>query len=342
MRFIVIAYLLLALNSCGSRPDHAQLLQEQITLSNGTRVQSYALTNDFLSLRVIPALGGKIVSLQNTQGDEFISRSDKAYQARLYGAGFQQTEQDGIEECFPSVAKSIYPLIPWKDRLIPDHGEIYQVAWHVDAQDEHSITCSAQGKAFPYLFQRRISIKGNTVQLDYEIRNISAHTLHANYAFKPHFALGNATGLELHDDTTITALDSSAHFLGEANTQATWGAYLDKNGQLFKDHQQLNDLQHYHYQTQKLQTGQLRIRYDNAWALNLQWPSQLFPYCSVKAVRNDEKNIYNICPTLSNSTYMALQDAYQKNEQIKVTSNGIFNWRISLSIEEPVPSSGSK
>ena len=342
MRCTVLACFFLLLNSCGSRPDHAQLLHEQIPLSNGTQVQSYTLKNDFLSLRIIPALGGKIVSLQNAQGDEFISRSDKPYQARLYGAGFQQTEQDGIEECFPSIAKSIYPLIPWKDRLIPDHGEIYQVAWHVDVQDEHSITCSAQGKAFPYLFQRRISIKGNMVQLDYEIRNISAHTLHANYAFKPHLAFANATGLELHDDTTITALDSSAHFMGEANTQATWGTYLDKNGQLFKDHQQLKDQQHYHYQTQKLQTGQFRIRYNNAWALNVQWPSQLFPYCSVKAVRNDEKKIYNISPMLCNTTHMALHDAYKENEQIKVASNSVFNWQISLSLEEPVPPSESK
>lgn len=338
MRFLFLLNLLFALTACGTRPDHAQLQHDILTLSNGTEAQRYTLTNDFLSLSVIPALGGKIVSLQNAAGQEFISRSKKPYNARRYGASFKQTELDGIEECFPSIEKSIYPLIPWKDRLIPDHGEVYQLVWHLDAQNSNSITCSAQGKAFPYLFQRSISIKGNMVHLDYEIRNISAHTLHANYAFKPHFQFANARGIELHDDTLITALDSSDHFIGEENTQAPWGSYLDKNGVLLKDQQQINDQQYYSYHSNKLQTGHYRIRYDNDWALNIQWPSQLFPYLLVHAQRNDEDQIHSLCPMLSNTTHLTLQGAYNHKEQLKISSNAVFNWRISISLEEPVPS----
>ena len=336
LRYALIIYALFCLSACNKRTEQTQLETKRIALTNGDHVQSYTLSNDFLSISIIPALGGKITSLQNRLGREFIARSAKPYSMRVYGAAYSNSEQDGIDECFPSIGKTMYPQLPWKDRLIPDHGEIHQVTWHVESQSSKSITCSAQGKAFPYLFQRTISLDGTSIHFDYEIHNISAHTLFANYAFKPHFDFTSAHGIQLNQDADITLLSSSDNYLGEPQSTASWAKYLDKSGGLFKDKQTLKSGASYAYMTNSLQTGHYKINYKDGWMLSIQWPSQLFPYLHVNANHNANDGFYHLTPSICNSAHPALANAVKHKQQINISQSQMFTWRISIGLEEPV------
>lgn len=337
MRWLLLLILIASIQGCSKRPEAIPIEQDQIVLTNGNKVDHITLSNTFLSISVIPELGGKICSIKNNSGREFLHRSDQAYAMRRYGMKFKDSEQDGIDECFPSRANSSYPLLPWKHRLIPEYGEIYQLAWTVDQVSNTSITCSCTGKAFPYEFTRTISIEGRVIHFDYSVSNVSAHPFHAHYTFHPMLAGAAQCSLELPDEAPIALRSSSDGFLGEDGCSALWQDYLDKEGRLLKDHQYEHDSKkQYSYDVGPLLTGFLRFRYADGYGLSIQWPSQIFPNINVTSKQGID-GVHYICPSITNSSIQALATAFDKKQTLLIHGNSQLQWRISMTIEEPVP-----
>ncbi|NRA39663.1 MAG: hypothetical protein HRU15_16090, partial [Planctomycetes bacterium] len=166
---ISISILITGLLFCASctNTSHSRLSSSDLSLNNGNIIQQYTLSNESMSVSIIPALGGKIVSIKNKNGREFLSRSTRPYTMRRYGMKYSETEYDGIDECFPSFQASAYPLAPWHDRPIPDHGELCQLEWSINEASDQQINMSVEGKAFPFTFQRTAHLKDQTLILNY-------------------------------------------------------------------------------------------------------------------------------------------------------------------------------
>ena len=338
LRLCTIVACLCLCTACARSPDSKMLNTETVTLSNGNTVKRYTLSNQFISVTVIPELGGKITSIKSQSGREFLSRSDKAYQMRRYGMKYGETEFDGIDECFPSVATSQYPSAPWKDRPIPDHGELCQLAWTVTQLSNDSIHCEVHGKGFPYVFTRSISIHGRAIHLDYQVENRSANPFHCSYAFHPLLAGEEACGLALPDDTKIHMDISSKNHLGEKGSTASWSQYLDLEGKLFKDNQfNADSKKYYKYYTEALKTGHVRFFYTDGHGLTMTWPSKLFPYLAVWCSQGAVGGLSHLAPEPTNTVHDGLAEAYEHKQSLLINGNDQLHWRISLLVEEPMP-----
>lgn len=181
-----------------------------------------------LHMQIVPALGGKVISLQaQATGREFLWRHpDRPLQPVPYGASFDQYDISGWDECFPSISEVTYPLDPWKGIVVPDHGELWTLPWQwrerVDGLEMwvHSVR-------FGYRFERVFRFAeaeadgayGGKVTIHYKVSNATPFPLHALWSMHPFFAVTPATRVLLPTDVRmrieISTQGRMGHFLGE-------------------------------------------------------------------------------------------------------------------------------
>lgn len=167
--------------------------------------EALQLSNGLLSLTVIPALGGKISSLNYLPAQhEWLWRNPHLpYTAPQYAASYvERYDTGGLDECFPAVNPGPAPTEPWAGALIPDHGELWGQPWEYEivAENEQrlSLRMTAYGVRFPYRFERTLTIETgqSSVKLAYRLTNFAPLPLPFVWAIHP--LLNITPGMRLH------------------------------------------------------------------------------------------------------------------------------------------------
>src|ERR1035438_5385336 len=107
---------------------NALVNRQMIKREQGFRL--YSMCNEETELVIVPELGARIVSLKNLRtGREWLwfPRSGLKLFGNHWGEDFSRSPLAGIDECFPTIAPCV-----WDGRSLPDHGELWNTAWHVD------------------------------------------------------------------------------------------------------------------------------------------------------------------------------------------------------------------
>ncbi len=151
----------------------------------------YSLSNEEVELVVVPELGARILSLKNLRtGREWLWHPQTGLKlfGNRWGDDFSRSPLAGIDECFPTIAPCV-----WRGRHLPDHGELWNAAWHVDDAGWQSgaLTTSVRSAISPFQFERTIQLEGDEVRLSYRLTNLNAKpenflwALHPLLRFKP-------------------------------------------------------------------------------------------------------------------------------------------------------------
>ncbi len=172
-----------------------------LALADGGATWAVTLRNGRHAVTIVPALGGKIISFK-TGGREWLSRSGRPYRARTPDMAFGDTEFDGIDEIFPTLAEAEFTGGPWAGTRVPAHGELFRQAWDVVPPDgggdeENAVTLEARGTVFPYRFRRRASLTDRGLELHYALTNTGDRAFPVYYAFHPLLAAEDGMGLAL-------------------------------------------------------------------------------------------------------------------------------------------------
>lgn len=122
-----------------------------------------ALRSAELELVAVPSIGMKVTNLRRLNGREWLWRSDQIPLAPPRpGASYIETaDSGGWDECFPTVGPCPVPGAPPGAPPLPDHGELWSAPWTSSVYDHAGGTTlagSAAGLAFPYEFQRQITL----------------------------------------------------------------------------------------------------------------------------------------------------------------------------------------
>ncbi len=170
------------------------------TLTANRREQGFdifVLRNDSLELAAVPVLGAKIISLKNLHtGREWMSCPSggmRLFRNRM-GDEFAASTMVGWDECLPTIAPCT-----WNSRELPDHGEVWSVAWDVDAAawQRGVLTTSVRLAISPLHFQRTIEIAGREVRLNYSLTNEGDSALAYLWAMHPLLTIQTGDRLEL-------------------------------------------------------------------------------------------------------------------------------------------------
>ena len=122
-----------------------------------------ALRSAELEVVAVPAIGMKLTNLRRLNGREWLWRSDQIPLALPEpGTSYvEAADSGGWDECFPTVGACPVPGAAADTPPLPDHGELWSATWSSSVYDHAegtTLTGSAPGSAFPYDFQREITL----------------------------------------------------------------------------------------------------------------------------------------------------------------------------------------
>jgi len=169
----------------------------------------YVLNNRQVEIAVVPELGSRIISLKDLRtAREWLWHPPgerKLFRNRP-GDDFGGSPLVGMDECFPTIAPCA-----WQGRNLPDHGEVWALAWAVDneAWQDGLLRTSAELTISPFDLERTIELQENEVHLNYRLKNRGATPELYLWSMHPLLRLQPGDQLEL-PASTRALLDGAA------------------------------------------------------------------------------------------------------------------------------------
>lgn len=133
--------------------------------------KSILIGNEFLQITLLPEVGGKIASIRSVvSGEEFLLPSLREYGVVSAGAQFSEGDCGGFDECLPSVAACDGV---GDEGAVPDHGDLWRVAWEVDSADDEMVEMHVDARSRPLRLTRVARLQGASLRLEYTLKNLS-------------------------------------------------------------------------------------------------------------------------------------------------------------------------
>lgn len=191
-------------------------------LQHGGGRETWLLSDDRLRVEVLPAHGGKILSLVDAQtGRDWLWKNPylDLVPPDITASYVMAHDSGGFDECFPAVSEGPYPASPWQDRRIPDHGELWAVAWDAE-RTQDGLLMVARTQRFPVRFERRLMLREGTLRLEYRVSNPTSDPFPFIWSAHPLLALEEGMRIELPDGHPLEVYGSDK--LGDRHTRLTW------------------------------------------------------------------------------------------------------------------------
>jgi galactose mutarotase-like enzyme len=189
----------------------------------GNWAETTVLENDFLRVEVMPALGGKIASIQLASSDEeLLQQPLLPYAPRTPYMRFNDSDASGWDECLPSVA-ACEVQTPSGTASVPDHGDFWQVAWHIDARSGKELTLSADGFSLPLRFGKTLHLENNSLRVTYSVENTGPDAMEYVWSAHPLFAAEPGDRIVLPSSVKEVVVEGSGGGrLGPHGTRHSW------------------------------------------------------------------------------------------------------------------------
>jgi galactose mutarotase-like enzyme len=189
---------------------------------------SVELRSGTTSVTIVPALGGKIISL-HTAGREWLWRNaTQPPRALPAGAAYGDTGNGGgFDECFPTIAPCTLPsgTTGYGGLTLPDHGELWSrpATFTLETRtDGVHATTEWRGERMPYRFVRTVLARNDGVEMRYRVANEGAHRLPFIWCAHPLFPLTKHTRLVVADGTRMRLWSQRDIELGAPGTELRW------------------------------------------------------------------------------------------------------------------------
>jgi galactose mutarotase-like enzyme len=187
-------------------------------------LSSTVLESEHLRAVIVPALGGKIVSLVSKRtGAEWLLPPLQPYASASQAGGFEHSDGGGFDECLPTVAASGSARHP-----VPDHGDLWRVPWQRGMapgvpQLSGVVELHAEAKSRPLRLSRRAAVAGACLTLYYELTNIGRARTDALYSAHPllHVQAGDRIVLP-SGVTSVRIENSNGDRLGRPHDTVSW------------------------------------------------------------------------------------------------------------------------
>ena len=159
---------------------------------------AFEVRGDGLTATVLPERGGRISSLRDRWGREWLAQPESALgQPPVPGSNFTEGDMAGWDECAPSIVACDVDGVS-----IPDHGELWTTEF-----DSVPPRVGATGSVLNYRFERAIVATPNGLRLEY-----SAVSLRGDVPFlwaaHPQFVAPDGSWLRVDDVTEVVDVQS--------------------------------------------------------------------------------------------------------------------------------------
>lgn len=274
-----------------------------------------AITSGSADLVLSPARGGKIVSLLDQRGREWLSQPGGETglpPVARPGAVFTDAEMCGWDECAPTIVACV---VAGAD--LPDHGELWTQRWWARA-DQAGTT----GPSFRYRFTRRVKPIPDGFALHYEVQAIE-RSFPFLWAAHPQFLAPPGSHV------LVDAGESVWDVLAEPAVQQPWDpdlACMDSvpHGSCRK-----------FFLLPERPASAAELRLADGSGLRLEWDASILPYLGVwfDARRYSREDVIALEP--STAFYDGLDRAVRLGTVPTVHPGTPLTWTLSLTFTQP-------
>lgn len=297
---------------------------------------AYQLENEAISTIVVPDLGGKIVSIYDKRYEqEWLSKPTRQPKRRKYADTFTDYEVCGWDEMFPTIDACTYPLNETID--LPDHGEVWSIAWEVIEKSDNSLLLGVQGQCFAYQLQRRLTLQDDTITLQYHLTNTSQSSIIYLWAAHPLFVGNTDTRIVLPDTVkSLINIIQDHPIWGDAGKEVDWNiAQADSNLRYDISRVTTPDSGTYRkfYMPPEQRIDHMRLeQIDKKCALQLNWDSNVLPYFGIWVDEGLHTRQTTIAPEPSNGFYDSLTRAHENKSVLPLGANDSQTWELKISL----------
>lgn len=305
--------------------------------------EAWQLESERLAVTLIPALGGKLVSLVDRQaGYEWLVGPMRPLRKVPYASRFVDQDMSGWDEMFPTIDACPYPAAgPYAGRALPDHGEVWALPWEwvegPPAPGAETLSLSVQGVALPYRLERRLSFGApDCLRMEYTLHNLGEEPLSGLWAAHPQFTSEPGTRVILPDSVNEVINVVAGERWGEIGRRHSWPKMTSLAGEQL-------DLK----QAQVGPTGSCRKFYlppdqPVGWArllrpqakswLALSWSTAELPYLGLWF----DEGAFNQAPAValepSNGYYDRLDRAWQNGRCLHLPPGEARHWELRVQV----------
>jgi len=139
-------------------------------------LKAILMESDALKLTILPERGANIISMYDKKTNrEWVWQNPSFnYRKPKYDDSFLDYDMSGYDDCFPTIGKEKCFAYPWKDIVMPDHGEVWSLPWKYRFE-KGKVLLNVHGIRFPYVLEKQVALdeKCSAVTLCYRVTNFS-------------------------------------------------------------------------------------------------------------------------------------------------------------------------
>jgi galactose mutarotase-like enzyme len=167
---------------------------------------------DACSVTIVPQFGGKIASIR-VMGNELLQAPLAPMEPRTQTMSFDAGDASGWDECLPSVAQCVVDFAEGTAH-IPDHGDLWRVAWQPGDVSKSATTLRAECFSLPLVLERASSLEvagqGSWhLRLNYKVTNTGDSPVPWSWAAHPLFAVEPGDRIVLPDSVRSLRVEGS-------------------------------------------------------------------------------------------------------------------------------------
>jgi len=274
------------------------------------------LQNPYLEVSLVPELGAKIISLINRKsGREWMSFPVGGPQLfhNQFGDDFAASTLVGWDECLPTIAPCA-----WKNRKLPDHGEVWNVPWALDKEafNQGVLKTSIALTTSPFRFERSIALRKNEIQLNYWVENANDEPEEFLWAMHPLMRIYPGDTLELTAEARAALgnkpwLNSLEFGTAQSACVKAYASPLREGRAAIKNRR----------------TGD---------RLMFLWDTTLNPTLGVWLTRGGWNGHHHLALEPSNGSPDALSEAAARNQCGLIPPKAALGWQVTIQIEPAV------
>lgn len=129
------------------------------------------IENSFLTVVIIPEIGGKIASIyrKDKNFELLFQNKEEVYKTPEIYAPFEQYDAAGFDDAFPTIDKCSV-IAEGKKIEYPDHGEIWSAKFDYKINDE-TVMLKYDSRILDYSYKKNIHLQHDRVIVQYSIEN---------------------------------------------------------------------------------------------------------------------------------------------------------------------------
>lgn len=265
-----------------------------------------------LTMIIVPGRGGKIVSLVDDHGAEWLLGPPDPLPAPAEpGASFIEAELCGWDECAPTI--DACRLADGTE--LPDHGELWTTAWTADGPAALKVT----GTALPYTLRREVVATDTGLELRYRV-TADGGPIPFLWAAHPQFLAPAGTMIELPE-----GIDRVIDVYEEPGAERPWDAALAGIDTVTTGRKV--------YLPPTDRVGTAALRRPDGRALRLSWDPATVPYLGLWYDRSTFARADVIAIEPTTGYYDSLARAVDAGRVSTVSADRPLEWTLTLAVE---------